>query len=193
MNEQSQKDLLLFPFEIALFCSLAYVIFKMKKYSPALLFPPQGVTVVLPPDEEDLKEPDGKDRKAKLTTPQLVQIKTIKSDANQFMQAPFSSELEITMLFLVMLMAQFTIVEIIKIIAQYFGYSLIESGMLFYFGLIILIMIISMLPCSSREHFQGSYHRRLRLRADQDVHSGVYHELPYRHHGKHRLQGLSRN
>lgn len=55
----------MFPLEILVFCSLAFGIFKMKKYYPNILFPPSGVTIILPPDEEDMKLINEKDRKAK--------------------------------------------------------------------------------------------------------------------------------
>lgn len=51
--------------------------------------------------------------------------------------------MEITMLFIYMLFAQFVIVEIMKMIGSALGYYVIDSGMLFYFDGIIVIMIIS--------------------------------------------------
>ncbi|CAD8163431.1 unnamed protein product [Paramecium octaurelia] len=131
-----QLDLLLFPVEIVVFCALAFGIFKLKKKFPNLLFPCHGVTIFLPPDGEDLKE--SKDKKSKT----LVQIKTMPSQAQHFQQVPFANDLEITMLFIYMLFAQFVIVEMLKIIGSALGYYVIDSGMLFYFDGIIVLMII---------------------------------------------------
>ncbi|CAD8078280.1 unnamed protein product [Paramecium sonneborni] len=131
-----QLDLLLFPIEIVVFCALAFGIFKLKKKFPNLLFPCQGVTIFLPPDGEDLKE--SKDKKIKT----LVQIKTMPSQAQHFQQVPFANDLEITMLFIYMLFSQFLIVEIMKMLGSALGYYVIDSGMLFYFDGIIVIMII---------------------------------------------------
>ena len=46
------------------------------------------------------------------------------------------------MLFIYMLFAQFSVVEVMKVIGSGFGYYVIESGMLFYFDAIIVLMII---------------------------------------------------
>ncbi|CAK78121.1 unnamed protein product (macronuclear) [Paramecium tetraurelia] len=133
---REQLDLLLFPIEIVVFCGLAFGIFKLKKKFPNLLFPCHGVTLYLSPDGEDLKE--SKDKKIKT----LVQIKTMPSQAQHFQQVPFSNDMEITMLFIYMLLAQFSIVETMKMIGSALGYYVIDSGMLFYFDGIIVMMII---------------------------------------------------
>lgn len=53
------NEILMFPIEIIIFCLLAFGIFRLKKYYPNALFPPSGVTVILPPENEDMKQDRG--------------------------------------------------------------------------------------------------------------------------------------
>lgn len=51
--------------------------------------------------------------------------------------------MEITILFLYVLFSQFVLTEVMKMILNLFGFNALESGMLFYFDGIIVLMIIS--------------------------------------------------
>lgn len=71
MSDQNLPVVSMFPIEIIVFCILAFTIFKLKNKYPNLLFPPFGVTVFLPPTEEDMKEVREKDQRKSKTAPQM--------------------------------------------------------------------------------------------------------------------------
>ncbi|KAM3135142.1 hypothetical protein pb186bvf_012788 [Paramecium bursaria] len=135
---------IMLPIEISVFVIMGIVVFKLKEKYDNILFPPYGTTVFLPPDQADVKEIKDQSNKKQKAPPtvQIMQARTLKCESKQFTQMPFSNEMELTIIFLYLMISHFFLIEAIKLLGQAFDIEFVDSSMLFYFGIVLLFQIL---------------------------------------------------
>lgn len=128
------------PLEIFSFISLAFLTMKIKVKHPNVMFPPHNVEFYLPPTQIEIQAMMQKSGRR-----EALQVKMMKSLAPQFATAPFSNELELTVMFILMLVAQFTLVETFKAVSfTCFGIVAYDSQLLYYFELVLFFILIGL-------------------------------------------------